>query len=213
MTTAAICVAREVSWSPSIYRGEQYDSDLGLYYLRARYYNPATGRFLGRDPLNGKITIPATLHKYLYVGGDPVNWIDPSGRDMVGYAINLKRAVGAVPILNAISCGVNIGISLSGGSLMVAAGENPLLFGANTAATVYGCLTISWAPTGAAAVLNKTAGVLACAAGIAQAVVDEQKVLNEEMKGEQDPDDVTSFDMDLAGGVFGCAVTLIGWLF
>jgi RHS repeat-associated protein len=50
MTTAAICATREVSWSPSFYRGEQYDSDLGLYYLRARYYNPATGRFLSRDP-------------------------------------------------------------------------------------------------------------------------------------------------------------------
>ena len=37
-----------------LYRGEQYDSDLGLYYLRARYYNPATGRFLSRDPLEGR---------------------------------------------------------------------------------------------------------------------------------------------------------------
>jgi RHS repeat-associated protein len=46
MTTAAICATREVSWSPSFYRGEQYDSDLALYYLRARYYNPNTGRFL-----------------------------------------------------------------------------------------------------------------------------------------------------------------------
>jgi RHS repeat-associated protein len=45
-TTAAICATREVSWSPSFYRGEQYDSDLALYYLRARYYNPNTGRFL-----------------------------------------------------------------------------------------------------------------------------------------------------------------------
>jgi uncharacterized protein RhaS with RHS repeats len=31
-----------------LYRGEMYDSDLGLYYLRARYYNPLTGRFMGR---------------------------------------------------------------------------------------------------------------------------------------------------------------------
>ena len=50
MTTAAICATREVSWRASFYRGEQYDSDLGLYYLRARYYNPVTGRFLSRDP-------------------------------------------------------------------------------------------------------------------------------------------------------------------
>jgi RHS repeat-associated protein len=47
---------------------------------RARYYNPATGRFLSRDPEEGKIKIPATLHKYLYAGGDPVNRIDPRGR-------------------------------------------------------------------------------------------------------------------------------------
>ena len=32
------------------YRSEQYDPDLGLYYLRARYYNPATGRFLSVEP-------------------------------------------------------------------------------------------------------------------------------------------------------------------
>ena len=80
MTTAAICATREVSWRASFYRGEQYDSDLGLYYLRARYYNPATGRFLSRDPLDGDPTDPQSLHKYLYAGGDPVNRIDPSGR-------------------------------------------------------------------------------------------------------------------------------------
>jgi RHS repeat-associated protein len=69
-----------------LYRGEQYDSDLGLYYLRARYYNPATGRFLSRDPENGRANDPASLHKYLYAGGNPVNLIDPSGRDIATYA-------------------------------------------------------------------------------------------------------------------------------
>ena len=59
--------------------GEQFDPDLGLYYLRARYYNPATGRFLSRDPENGKPYVPATLHKYLYADGDPVNGRDPKG--------------------------------------------------------------------------------------------------------------------------------------
>ena len=64
-----------------LYRGEQYDQDLGLYYLRARYYNPATGRFLSRDPFDGYVVIPKTLHKYLYVGSDPVNALDPTGRE------------------------------------------------------------------------------------------------------------------------------------
>jgi RHS repeat-associated protein len=71
-----------------LYRGEQYDSDLGLYYLRARYYNPSTGRFLSRDPESGNANDPQTLHKYLYAGGDPVNAIDPTGRaEEVDYSL------------------------------------------------------------------------------------------------------------------------------
>jgi RHS repeat-associated protein len=62
------------------YRGEEYDSDLSLYYLRARYYNLVTGRFMSRDPENGITTDPKTLHKYLYAGGDPVNAWDPTGK-------------------------------------------------------------------------------------------------------------------------------------
>ena len=71
-----------------LYRGEQFDPDLALYYLRARYYNPLTGRFMSRDPndprprdvTNGKPIDPKDLHKYLYADGDPVNGIDPTGR-------------------------------------------------------------------------------------------------------------------------------------
>jgi RHS repeat-associated protein len=64
-----------------MYRGEQFDSDLGLYYLRARYYNPLTGRFMSRDPEDGHSWDPKSLHKYLYAGGDPVNGRDPRGRE------------------------------------------------------------------------------------------------------------------------------------
>ena len=53
----------------------------------ARYYNPNTGRFLSRDPEDGKANIPVTLHKYLYAAGDPVNLKDPTGRDWEGFAI------------------------------------------------------------------------------------------------------------------------------
>jgi RHS repeat-associated protein len=66
-----------------LYRGEQYDSDLGLYYLRARYYNPVTGRFLSRDPEDGVAHDPASLHKYLYADGDPTNAKDPGGRGAI----------------------------------------------------------------------------------------------------------------------------------
>lgn len=62
-------------------RGEQWDPDLGLYYLRARYYNPVTGRFMTQDSYGGEVHNPASLHRYRYANGNPVNYIDPSGRD------------------------------------------------------------------------------------------------------------------------------------
>jgi RHS repeat-associated protein len=62
-----------------LYCGEQYDSTLGMYNLRARYYNPSNGRFNQRDTFRGSIDDPQSLHKYLYCGADPVNGIDPSG--------------------------------------------------------------------------------------------------------------------------------------
>jgi RHS repeat-associated protein len=64
-----------------LYRGEQYDSDLMLYYLRARYFNPLSGRFLTPDPEAGRIKVPASLHKYNYAASDPINNADSSGRD------------------------------------------------------------------------------------------------------------------------------------
>jgi RHS repeat-associated protein len=74
-------VVNTISTTPNVYlyRGEQYDADLNLYYLRARYYNPITGRFSSRDPYAGEVLNPLTLHKYLYSGSDPVDLSDPSG--------------------------------------------------------------------------------------------------------------------------------------
>ena len=59
--------------------GEQYDFDLGTYYLRARYVNPNTGRFWTMDTYEGSPSDPLSLHKYLYCHSDPVNFTDPSG--------------------------------------------------------------------------------------------------------------------------------------
>ena len=61
------------------YSGEWSDS-IGLYNLRARYYNQATGRFWTRDAVEGKLTDANTLHKYLYASGNPVNRVDPLGQ-------------------------------------------------------------------------------------------------------------------------------------
>jgi RHS repeat-associated protein len=62
-----------------LYRGEQFDPDLKLYYQRARYLNAETGRFWTQDTYEGSPGSPASLHKYLYANSDPVGGWDPSG--------------------------------------------------------------------------------------------------------------------------------------
>ena len=82
-----------------LYRGEQYDPDLALYYLRARYYNPATGRFLSRDPEDGKAKDPKTLHKYLYADGNPIDMIDPGGRGAGSYIAAILFTYSVVAVI------------------------------------------------------------------------------------------------------------------
>jgi RHS repeat-associated protein len=61
------------------FTGEQYDLYVKYVYLRARWYSPYLNRFLSQDPWSGSIYQPSSLHKYLYVGDNPINLIDPSG--------------------------------------------------------------------------------------------------------------------------------------
>jgi len=90
-----------------LYRGEQVDPDLGLYYLRARYFNALTGRLLTRDPEMGEMLDPATLHKYLYAAADPVNRIDPSGRELVDYSLLLAKFIQVIPAVLATAYAIN----------------------------------------------------------------------------------------------------------
>jgi RHS repeat-associated protein len=79
--------------------GQQWDgsgvwnSGEGLYFNRARYYQPGLGRFIGVDPLFGRDYEPTTLHRYLYTGTDPVNGVDPSGEE---FTLTGQMAVGAI---------------------------------------------------------------------------------------------------------------------
>ena len=61
------------------YTGEQYDSNMGFYYLRARYYDQGTGRFVTMDPFPGSVFDPISLHRYAYAHSSPIDSIDPSG--------------------------------------------------------------------------------------------------------------------------------------
>src|SRR5439155_21108875 len=66
-----------------LYSGEQFDSDLHLYYNRARYLNISTGRFISIDTDEGGLFEPLSLHKYLYTNSDPANRKDPSGQESI----------------------------------------------------------------------------------------------------------------------------------
>ncbi len=61
------------------YTGEVYDTETGLYYLRARYYDPSIGRFLNEDTVEGQIDNPLSQNLYTYVHNNPLRYADPSG--------------------------------------------------------------------------------------------------------------------------------------
>ncbi len=63
------------------YTGEEVNTETGLVYLRARYYDPALGRFISPDPFLGRLAEPITQNRYVYVKNNPLGWVDPLGLD------------------------------------------------------------------------------------------------------------------------------------
>jgi RHS repeat-associated protein len=61
------------------YAGEFYDSETGLYYLRARYYDCYIARFISEDTYRGKANDPLSLNLYTYCLNNPIAYIDPTG--------------------------------------------------------------------------------------------------------------------------------------
>ena len=61
------------------YCGEYYDKETATVYLRARNYNPSTGRFTQRDSFAGRRSDPLSLNLYTYCGNNPVFYKDSSG--------------------------------------------------------------------------------------------------------------------------------------
>ncbi|HEY2012522.1 MAG TPA: RHS repeat-associated core domain-containing protein, partial [Bryobacteraceae bacterium] len=81
------------------------DPELYLYYLRARYFNPLSGRLLSKDPEAGRVMAPATFHAYLYTHVDPVNGSDPTGRAAMFEYVNTNAKESLATVRRQMSLG------------------------------------------------------------------------------------------------------------
>ena len=121
--------------TPFQYTGQENDGT-GLYYYRARYYNPVWGRFISSDPIG----FGGGMNTYAYVGGDPVNFTDPTGKAS-WITVLIGGGVGAVVNgLNYYSQGCSFWKGAENGlvgGLIVGASPNEQGFAAGAAVTDY----------------------------------------------------------------------------
>jgi RHS repeat-associated protein len=118
-----------------LYSGEQFDPDLNLYYNRARYLNTSAGRFWSMDSFEGDDESPASLHKYLYAGNNPINQLDPSGHEfdigsaMTYAAVSVTNFAASVPYLlptvGAVFAAVNVGLFITNEDYRNVVAANP----------------------------------------------------------------------------------------
>ena len=83
---------------PIRYAGYYHDAETGLYYLKGRYYSPALGRFLTRDPAR-------MSPDYVYVAGNPLRFTDPTGHSQIaadGTDADVSQ-IAQILIFNAVS--------------------------------------------------------------------------------------------------------------
>ena len=79
--------------NPFYYAGEVYDKETGLYYLRARYYDPAMGRFINEDSIEGQVNNPLSMNLYTYCYNNPLAYIDPTGNTAKDFFVGLANAL------------------------------------------------------------------------------------------------------------------------
>lgn len=103
------------SVSPYGFTGQRHDSDTGLYFYNARYYDPQLGRFTQPDPIVQAFDDPQFLNRYTYVRNNPINLVDPSGNfaflPFLG-AVLVKALIGA-----AIGAGTSIALGAATGQI------------------------------------------------------------------------------------------------
>lgn len=67
------------------YTGQEYDIETGLYYYKARYYNPTLGRFIQADTIVPDAKNLQAFNRYAYAANNPLKYTDPSGHGFWGW--------------------------------------------------------------------------------------------------------------------------------
>jgi len=107
---------------PYTFTSREFDPETGLYFYRARYYNPDTGRFIHEDP----VRFFGGINFYVYSSNNPINNVDPDGL----FVINIAGAI--------LGAGLSIGFDVLAGrpidwgeaaksAALGAIGVNPIL--------------------------------------------------------------------------------------
>ena len=78
------------------FMAQQFDSSTGLQFLKARYYDPTAGRFLGRDRFGGSDLLPMSQNAYAFAHANPILWRDPLGLCIVVCKVNVPDPIGVV---------------------------------------------------------------------------------------------------------------------
>ena len=116
-------LAADVSVDPPVattygYTGREFDRESGLMYYRARYYDPAMGRFLQKDAYPGQLRLPASVvNSYSYTMNNPANLTDPTGmfsffeKVMIGIGAGIAAVlvVATLPVTAGILGGILVG--------------------------------------------------------------------------------------------------------
>ena len=146
---------------PFLHTGREYDRATGLYYYRARYYDPETGTFTQDDPIH---FAAGDLNVSRYVWNNPLNWNDPSGLaagiSYAGQSRSSQAAIAGGSGVRRFTSGLQTARALARpralqGATRVAGQLACQLFGAASAIDVLG--VVDWTVCGAqAAIANES---------------------------------------------------------
>jgi RHS repeat-associated protein len=145
--------------TPLGYAGQYTDPNTGLIYMRARWYDPATGQFMSMDPLEA-----VTQQPYSYAGDDPINGTDPTGLDdaVLGLEGASRNAAACQQDPNSPACAGTGALNAIGSGASWVAGKVWQHRGAVAeAGAAIGCLSGAFDVVGVAACPAATLGGLA----------------------------------------------------